>query len=97
MTHSCRLPALARRPFTCVDCKACTCCKGEYYMVKDPVWLAAGMTKPSESRGAGMLCIGCLEKRLRRRLTRADFTPAIINAAHPGMSRRLRFRLRKAA
>jgi hypothetical protein len=40
----------------------------EWYGVRAEIWRAAKM-KP---RG-GYLCIGCLERRLRRRLTRADF------------------------
>lgn len=58
--------------FKCVDCSTNTHAIDEYYMVKDPVWKEAGMTK-------GMLCIGCLETRLRRELTFEDFTPAPIN------------------
>ena len=40
----------------------------EIYMVKGPVWEAAGM----EPMG-GCLCIGCLEKRIGRTLTSKDF------------------------
>lgn len=39
----------------------------EWYMVHDGLWRAAGM------RG-GHLCVGCLESRLGRQLSRADFT-----------------------
>jgi hypothetical protein len=50
-------------------------------MVKDDVWAAAGMppydeTQEPGERG-GYLCIGCLEARLGRTITRADFM-------HPG-------------
>jgi hypothetical protein len=45
-------------------------------MVHDQVWAKAGMTKGE--RG-GYLCIGCLEKRLGRRLTPKDFTDVRIN------------------
>jgi len=38
------------------------------------------------------LCIGCLEKRLKRKLTRLDFTSAPINSM-PGRSERLQDRL----
>jgi hypothetical protein len=46
---------------------------GEYYMLKDEVWAQAGM-EPQ-----GFLCIGCLETRLGRELTAADFKDARIN------------------
>lgn len=60
--------------FFCVDCTACTLCVYEYYMVTDQVWKLTGL------RGYdGMLCIGCLEQRLGRLLTREDFTDVPIN------------------
>ena len=40
----------------------------ELYMVRDAVWKAAGM----EPYG-GCLCIGCLERRIGRKLKRKDF------------------------
>jgi len=40
----------------------------EVYTVRDSVWKAAGM----EPKG-GCLCVGCLEKRLGRRLNPKDF------------------------
>jgi hypothetical protein len=42
----------------------------ELYMVKSAVWKEAGM----EPDG-GVLCIGCLEARIGRRLRRKDFLP----------------------
>jgi hypothetical protein len=42
----------------------------ELYLVKKKVWRAAGM-RP----WGGCLCIGCLEKRLGRRLQPKDFSP----------------------
>jgi hypothetical protein len=53
----------------------------EYYMVHDRVWQAAGMPTrpPSGAAGTGLLCIGCLEHRLGRRLHRRDFTGAPIS------------------
>lgn len=47
----------------------------EWYMVHAELWAQAGM-------GAGWgecLCIGCLERRLGRMLTSADFTDARVN------------------
>jgi hypothetical protein len=46
----------------------------EFYMVHDELWAEAGM----EPCG-GNLCVGCLEDRLFRQLTPADFTSAPIN------------------
>jgi hypothetical protein len=48
----------------------------EYYVVNKDVWAAA-------HRGTydrrGFLCIGCLERRIGRKLTPADFTKAPVN------------------
>lgn len=62
--------------FNCLDCGIDTI--DEYYSVWDDVWLRAN---PS---GDGMLCIGCLERRLGRRLTALDFTAAPINFERRG-------------
>jgi hypothetical protein len=58
-----------RGRFCCVDCRECTLCGGEYYMVSDELWTASGIA----SHG-GMLCLACLERRIGRRLTASDFT-----------------------
>jgi hypothetical protein len=61
--------------FRCVDCGDDTYASGEYYMVHD--WVLreeAGMAPLG-----GMLCIGCLEERIGRRLRPADFTDVPIN------------------
>jgi hypothetical protein len=47
----------------------------ESYYVRDDVWAAAGM----EKYGGFVLCIGCLEKRLGRRLMPRDFLPFPMN------------------
>jgi hypothetical protein len=56
----------------------------EVYVVKPRVWQAAGMT-----RWSGCLCIGCLEKRLGRILTPADFVRSHPFASFPGTHRLL--------
>jgi hypothetical protein len=58
--------------------------RSEVYTVRDAVWKAAGM----EPYG-GCLCIGCLEKRLGRQLTRKDFRRghAFNNPRVPGTPR----------
>lgn len=73
----------------CVDCRVDTDALDEYYMVHDELWEAAGVP-----RDGGMLCVGCLEARLGRRLEARDFTGAPVN--DPGeyhMSPRLLSRL----
>jgi hypothetical protein len=47
--------------------------RAEWYMVHDEIWSAAGMPP------RGYLCIGCLQRRLGRELTRDDFTDALVN------------------
>ena len=79
---------LDARMFRCMDCGMCTNCNYEYYMVHDSVWLAAN------PKSRGMLCIGCLEARRGKLLTKDDFTDAPLN----GMNRitgseRLKIRL----
>jgi hypothetical protein len=62
----------------------------ELYMVPDAVWKAAGM----EPYG-GCLCIGCLEKRIGRKLKPKDFTEHIFN--NPGRPCTERLRDRRGA
>lgn len=65
--------------FLCLDCKADTGKMGEFYYIHLPLWLVAVGSID------GMLCIGCLEKRLGRKLTRSDFTDASINNPQYGI------------
>jgi hypothetical protein len=58
----------------------------EVYTVRDSVWKKAGM----EPFG-GCLCIGCLEKRLGRKLKPKDFPPHALNGM-PGTERLLKRR-----
>lgn len=74
--------------FVCIDCSVNTAEIGEYYMVQNYLWWMAGM----EPDG-GMLCIGCLEYRLNRRLRPADFTDAFVNYETRRHSDRLHSRL----
>jgi len=52
--------------FRCADCKLDTGF-GNYYTLHDAAWLEA------TPDGARMLCVDCLEVRLGRRVTAADF------------------------
>ena len=56
----------------------------EVFMVRDSVWKAAGM----EPMG-GCICIGCLEKRLGRRLNPKDFPRRHPFNSLPGTARLL--------
>ncbi len=60
----------------------------EWYMVKDIIWVKTG--------NARYLCIGCLEKRLGRRLVYSDFKSVLVNLLPERFcqSERLRDRLR---
>lgn len=73
----------------CHDCSLDTNRRGEYYMLLDKIWRK--LKVPHEA----MLCIGCVEQRLGRTLTKFDFSDAFINSAigiH--RSRRLHARLK---
>ncbi len=56
----------------------------EIYVVRDDAW---PVVEP-----VGLLCIGCLEIRLSRRLTPADFPDMPVNDSRPWDSERLRSR-----
>lgn len=72
----------------------------EWYSVQDEVWESAWpgtSTKIIEPNGPRyFLCIGCLEERLGRKLTRADFTPGEDLYYGSSRSARLLDRLRRA-
>lgn len=75
----------------CLDCNVDTDAINEAYMVHDDLWLAA---VPSE---AGALCVACFEKRLGRKLRRADFRPYHLSNIADGFptSKRLKNRVAK--
>jgi hypothetical protein len=62
----------APKPLVDISCADCAYDYDEYYMVRDDIWKARGA-------GTGMLCIGCLEKRVGRLLRRQDFTDVPLN------------------
>lgn len=74
--------------FNCADCGINTWEIHEYYMVIDKVWKVHGVDM-------GMLCIGCLEDRMGRRLVPWDFAqvPVNWNLPHQCHSERLLTRL----
>jgi hypothetical protein len=77
---------------SCLDCGENTI--REYYMVHDHVWAKTGIDPDG-----GELCIGCLEKRITRELTGADFMPNALINFDPGFTWRNspRLQARKAA
>jgi hypothetical protein len=80
--------------FECMDCGMCTNCNGEYYMVHDEIWYSV-ITAMDHGH---MLCIGCLESRRGKLLTKDDFTGAPVNDLWGQVgSTRLQNRLRKVA
>ena len=62
----------------CVDCGTDTLPlsgdRAEFYIVTAEVWAASGLAP-----NGGCLCVGCLEKRIGRQLTAADFPDAKVN------------------
>lgn len=83
--------AKRRKKFLCLDCQVDTGAIGEHYFIHTDTWFQAHASKE------GMLCIGCLEKRLKRRLTARDFPAVYINDPKFGIkSERLLDRLRSS-
>lgn len=75
--------------FACVECTCDVSEIGEYdYMVHDEVWKLAELGETD-----GMLCVGCLEERIGRRLQADDFTDAPVNQFADSHSVRLESRL----
>ena len=70
--------------FICIDCKVHTGKIGEYYMLENDTW-----NKIHDSI-YGMLCIGCCEKRLGRKLTKSDFHDCFLNRHTPCGAKSLR-------
>jgi hypothetical protein len=67
----------------CADCGEDTIMIGEWYMVTNEVWERAWGNDPRAGWGK-ILCIGCLEKRIGRRLMACDFTDAPVNNPFQG-------------
>lgn len=81
----------SRRKFLCLDCGVDTGRLLEHYFVETALWLSV------VSSTLGMLCVGCLETRLGRRLVPSDFPAVWINDPRlEPKSQRLLSRLRPA-
>ena len=76
MVSTCALVARSkesRKRFMCLDCRVDTGKIGEHYMLVDSTW------RQAHDSAVGMLCIGCIELRLGRRLVKADFNSSHVN------------------
>jgi len=63
----------SRHKFLCLDCKIDTGKAYEHYMLIDKIW------SKIHNSNKGMLCIGCAETRLGRRLNSGDFKDCHVN------------------
>ncbi len=83
----------------CLDCGEPTYRDGlpsEWYMVHDDIWAQSGAPTRGvmDNRTRGYyLCIGCLEQRLGRQLTAADFPDYPVNQLRACNTARLNNRL----
>ena len=78
----------------CYDCGHDCAYMGERFMLHDDVWWSLLDRGEAYTAGA-MLCVGCVEQRLGRRLTSSDFLPCPLNHGG-GYARSLRLRHRMA-
>lgn len=76
----------SHKGFACMDCKKDTW--NEYYMVYSRIW------KKANPKFKGKLCIGCIEKRLGRKLNEKDFTKVLVNTDKSVRTPRLKNRLK---
>lgn len=65
--------------WSCRYCQVSTMKIGDYYMLRDDIWKQVNLDKLGRPVVGGMLCITCVEKKLCRKLTRDDFSDALIN------------------
>jgi hypothetical protein len=61
----------------------------EDYIVHDDIWHQACTAKPVMKDDCGLLCVGCIEQRLGRRLNSTDFKVCVPLNVGPGKSVRL--------
>ena len=61
--------------FNCLDCGVNTSEIEEYYMLHDRVWRSV----TNQNERYGMLCLGCIERRLGRLLEPTDFADVALN------------------
>ena len=63
--------------FKCIECDVNTLDVREYYMIQNDLW---EQVNPNKN---GMMCIGCVEEKLKRELTPEDFTNCPLNLFSP--------------
>lgn len=68
-----KISSKSRSKWKCLDCDVDTGKIGEHYFVHDHIWFSVVNSQK------GMLCVGCIEKRLGRKLNKNDFPKVIIN------------------
>lgn len=61
------------KKFDCISCGENTYFLKEYYMLKEDVWLQVN------PKDRGMMCIGCVENKLGRKLNHKDFSDCLLN------------------
>jgi len=77
-----------RKRFICIDCIKDTGKIAKFYMLRDEVWALTGLGT------TGMLCIGCAEGRIGRKLVKLDFNLSYLNTMPMARSMRLSDRLK---
>lgn len=75
---------ISRKRFCCLDCGVDVGKIGEYCMLKDRTWFSI------HNSNKGMLCIGCIEKRLGRKLKSEDFNDCYLNNKAFGNNKSMR-------
>jgi len=83
--------AQGRVGWLCMDCSKDTYASEEFYMLWYRVWRSINY------KIEGMLCLACVEKRLKRELTSKDFSRALVNAAKAKICPELAMRLARTA
>ena len=63
----------SRSKFLCLDCQVDTGKIYEHYFINTDTWMSVVGSK------TGMLCISCIEQRLKRKLVASDFPDVTIN------------------
>ena len=81
--------ARGRAAWYCMDCSTDTYESEEFYMLHRGLW------KSINPQVDGMLCLACVERRLKRGLRRADFTGAPVNASQANICPALATRLKR--
>ncbi len=66
--------------FICLGCKTNTFSIGEHFMLHDDIWRLVNPPTAKNPTSLGMLCIGCVEERLGRKLTPKDFHKCYLNS-----------------